>query len=90
MVLQATFQRGVGPKILQEVHPPGQPVPPYKDFVQEALVATVVRYYVFPMVHEHSKRAVRGLDDHDAGVEYGNVVASGRHLRKVEEEVEVM
>lgn len=35
------------------------------------------------------ERAVGGLDDHDAGVEEVDVVASGRHLREVEEEVEV-
>ena len=33
--------------------------------------------------------AVGGLDDHDAGVEEVDVVAGGRHLREVEEEVEV-
>lgn len=35
------------------------------------------------------ERAVGGLDDHDAGVEEVDVVSGGRHLREVEEEVEV-
>lgn len=44
-------------------------MPPHENLVKETLVAAVVGDYVFSVLHEHSKRAVRGLDDHDAGVE---------------------
>ena len=60
-------------------------MPPHEDLIKETLVAAVVGDYVFSVLHEHSKRAFRGLDDHDAGVEDRHVVASGRQLREVEE-----
>lgn len=77
LVLDPHLQRGVRPKVLQEVHSPGKPMPPHEDLVKETLVTAVVRDYVFSKLHEYSKCAVRGLDDHDAGVEDGHVVAGG-------------
>lgn len=64
-------------------------MPPDEDLVEEALVAAVVGDDVVPAVHQHAEGAVGGLDDHDAGVEDVGVVAGGRHLGEVEEEVEV-
>lgn len=52
-------------------------MPPHEDLVKETLVTAVVRDYVFSKLHENSKCAFRGLDDHDAGVEDGHIVAGG-------------
>lgn len=89
LVLHAGLVCRIRPEILQEIDPPRQAVPPHKDLVEVALVAAVVRNDVFAVVHEEIERAVGWLDDHDAGVEEVHVVAGGRHLGEVEEEVEV-
>lgn len=80
---------GIGPEVLQEVDPPRKPVPPDEHLIEEALVAAVVGDDVAPAVHEDAEGAVGGLEDHDARVEEGEVVAGGGYLWEVKEEVEV-
>lgn len=88
-VLHPLFQRRVRPEILQEVHPPRQPVPPHEHLVKEPLVPSVVRNDVVSEAHQRAERAVRRLDHHDPRVEDSLVVPRGRDLREVEEDVEV-
>lgn len=87
-ILDSGLHGAIGPEVLKEVDPPGKTVPPHEHLVEEALVAAVVGNHVFAVAHENPEGALGGLDDHYAGVEDREVVAGGRHLREVEEEVE--
>uniref|UniRef100_A0A804Q2P1 Uncharacterized protein n=1 Tax=Zea mays TaxID=4577 RepID=A0A804Q2P1_MAIZE len=77
------------PEVLEEVHVPGDAVPPREYLVEVPLVPAVVRGDLVDVVHEQAERAVGGLDDHDAGVEERGVVARRGDLRHGEQEVDV-
>lgn len=53
------------------------------------MVSAVVRDDLVTSVHEDPKRTIGRLDNHNAGVEDGVIIADGGNLREVKEKVEV-
>lgn len=53
------------------------------------MVTAVVRDDLVTSLHEDTKRTIGGLDNHNAGVEDGVIIAYGGYLREVKEKVEI-